>query len=97
MQKLIHKQGYGLIKVIIGVIRCGKSFLLFTLFYNYLTSNGVGENHIIEIVLDDRSNIALRNPDNMLNYVKGKIIDKEKYLNWMYENLMAINFVVQGV
>ncbi len=79
LQKLIHKQGNGLIKVITGVRRCGKSFLLFTLFHNYLVESGVDENHIIEIALDDRSNIALRNPDNMLNYVKGKIIDKERY------------------
>ncbi len=79
LQKLIHKQGNGLIKVITGVRRCGKSFLLFTLFHNYLVENGVNENHIIEIALDDRSNIALRNPDNMLNYVKDKIIDKERY------------------
>lgn len=79
LQKLIHKQGNGLIKVVTGVRRCGKSYLLFTLFHNYLLENGVDEKHIIEIALDDRTNIALRNPDNMLSYVKGKIIDKERY------------------
>ena len=62
-----------------GVRRCGKSFLLFNLFHNHLVSSGVDEDHIIEVALDDRSNKHLRDPDNMLSFVKGKIKDNEMY------------------
>ncbi len=79
LDKLIRKKHNGLIKVITGVRRCGKSYLLFTLFHNYLLDNGIDENHIIEVALDDRSNKELRDPDNMLRYVKEKIIDHEQY------------------
>lgn len=79
LNKLKRKENNGLIKVITGVRRCGKSFLLFNLFHNYLTQKGVDEDHIIEIALDDRSNKDLRDPDNMLKYVKGRITDKQTY------------------
>ncbi len=79
LNKLKRKENNGLIKVITGVRRCGKSFLLFNLFHNYLTQKGIDEDHIIEIALDDRSNKDLRDPDNMLKYVKGRITDKQTY------------------
>ena len=79
LNKLIGKEKNGLIKVVTGVRRCGKSYLLFNLFHEYLISNGVAESHIIGIALDDRSNKILRNPDNMLEYVKGKIKDDQTY------------------
>ncbi|OQC11956.1 MAG: hypothetical protein BWX72_02050 [Firmicutes bacterium ADurb.Bin080] len=79
LKKLINKQGNGLIKVVTGIRRCGKSYLLFTLYHNYLLSIGVDNQHIIEVALDDRSNILLRNPDNMLSYIKGRIKDKKDY------------------
>ena len=79
LSKLISRKHNGLIKVITGVRRCGKSFLLFNLFHNHLISSGVDENHIIEVALDDRSNKHLRDPDNMLSFVKGKIKDNEMY------------------
>lgn len=79
LQRLIRREKNGLIKVITGVRRCGKSYLLFNLFHNYLTEQGVDGDHIIEIALDDRSNKALRDPDNMLAYVKSKIVDGETY------------------
>jgi len=79
LNKLIGKEKNGLIKVITGVRRCGKSFLLFNLFHEYLISNGVTESHIIEIALDDRSNKGLRDPDKMLEYVKGRIKDDQTY------------------
>ena len=79
LSKLISRKHNGLIKVITGVRRCGKSFLLFNLFHNHLVSSGVDENHIIEVALDDRSNKHLRDPDNMLSFVKGKIKDNEMY------------------
>ncbi|MBQ3015585.1 MAG: ATP-binding protein [Clostridia bacterium] len=79
LNRLINKKGNGLIKVVTGIRRCGKSYLLFNLFHEHLLDEGVDESHIIEIALDDRTNIKLRNPDNMLEYVKGRITDKDMY------------------
>ena len=79
LDRLIRREKNGLIKIVTGVRRCGKSYLLFNLFHNYLLDKGVKEDHIIEIALDDRSNKELRDPDNMLNYVKERIVDKDTY------------------
>ena len=79
LNKLIRKQKNGLIKVVTGVRRCGKSYLLFHLFHDYLLRSGVSEDHIIEIALDDRSNKALRDPDAMLAYIKNGIQDGGDY------------------
>ena len=79
LDRLIRREKNGLIKIVTGVRRCGKSYLLFNLFHNYLLDEGVKEDHIIEIALDDRSNKELRDPDNMLNYVKERIVDKDTY------------------
>ncbi len=68
-----------MIKIVTGVRRCGKSYLLFNLFHNHLPEKGVAEDHIIEIALDDRSNKELRDPDNMLKYVKERIVDGDIY------------------
>ncbi|MBQ7474658.1 MAG: ATP-binding protein [Clostridia bacterium] len=79
LDRLIRREKNGLIKIVTGVRRCGKSYLLFNLFHNYLLEKGVKEDHIIEIALDDRSNKELRDPDNMLKYVKERIVDKDTY------------------
>lgn len=79
LNKLIRREKNGLIKVVTGIRRCGKSYLLFTLFHNYLLSKGVSEDHIIEIPLDDRRYKDLRNPDNILKYVDERIIDRNTY------------------
>lgn len=79
LNKLIRKKNNGLIKIVTGVRRCGKSYLLFNLFHNYLLEEGVDEEHIIEVALDDRSNKELRDPDSMLKFVKERIVDKETY------------------
>lgn len=75
LNQLIAGQGNGLVKIVTGGRRCGKSFLLFTLFHNYLIQHGVSESHIIEISLDDRKSKFLRNPDNLLDYIDAKIQD----------------------
>lgn len=72
-------EAYDLIKIVTGLRRCGKSFLLFNLFHQHLLSSGTDESHIIEIALDDISNEALREPFRMLEYVKSKIKDDNQY------------------
>lgn len=79
LERLIRKKKNGMIKVITGIRRCGKSYLLFDLFRAHLLSAGVREDHIIQVALDDRSNIALRDPDEMLKYIKHKIKDEGDY------------------
>lgn len=79
LDKLIRKKKNGLIKVVTGVRRCGKSYLLFRLFHDHLLGSGVPEDHIIEIALDDRSNKALRDPDAMLMFIKENVRDNGDY------------------
>lgn len=79
LNKLIRKKKNGLIKVVTGVRRCGKSYLLFHLFHDHLLDSGVPEDHIIEIALDDRSNKELRDPDAILKFIKDSIKDREDY------------------
>lgn len=79
LDRLIRREKNGLIKIVTGVRRCGKSYLLLNLFHNYLLDKGVKEDHIIEIALDDRSNKELRDPDNMLRFVKERIVDRDTY------------------
>lgn len=79
LNKLIRKKKNGLIKVVTGVRRCGKSYLLFRLFHDHLLDAGVPKDHIIEVALDDRSNKALRDPDATLQYVRENIRDKKDY------------------
>ena len=81
LQQLIDSKGNGLVKVITGIRRCGKSVLLSTLFHKHLVDAGVDEKQIIDIALDDRDNAELRNPDAFLSYVKGRIVKgKENYI-----------------
>lgn len=79
LNELIGWKHTDLIKIVTGIRRCGKSFLLFTLFHQHLLETGVDEEHIIEIALDDISNEELREPFKMLAYVKGCIKDKRQY------------------
>ena len=67
-----------MVKVITGIRRCGKSYLVFKIFYNYLTVNGVPEDHIIKIELDQRKNKEYRNPDKILDYINSLIMDEEQ-------------------
>lgn len=79
LNKLIRKEKNGLIKVVTGIRRCGKSYLLFKLFHDYLLEKGIPKDHIIEVALDDRSNKELRDPDKMLDFVKGQVKDNNTY------------------
>lgn len=73
LNQLIESQGNGLVKIVTGGRRCGKSFLLFNLFRNYLLDSGVSEDHIVGLSLDDRRSSPLRDPDKLLDYIDSKV------------------------
>ena len=79
LQQLIDRKHNGMIKIVTGIRRCGKSYLLFNLFYNHLKDNGNDENHIIKINLEDRRNAQLRNPDKLLNHIDSMVKDDKMY------------------
>ena len=78
LDKLIRKKENGLIKVITGIRRCGKSFLLFNIYHSYLNSIGVKDEQIIELALDDDANIMYRNPLELGKYIRSMIVDTNK-------------------
>ncbi len=92
LNRLIEAQNDGLIKIVTGIRRCGKSYLLNTLFYEYLINNNVAEDHIISAALDDSDNEHLLIPQNLSKFVKEKIIDKEKYYVILDEVQKCKNF-----
>ncbi len=92
LNKLIDAKNDGLIKVVTGIRRCGKSYLLNILFYNYLLENGVKEDHIIKVALDDSDNEDLLIPKNLSKYVKEKIVDKDVYYVILDEIQLVENF-----
>ena len=79
LNQLINKQNNGLVKIITGMRRCGKSFLLDPIFKEYLISEGVSENHIIKIDLDERRNKKYQDPDVLDEYIRSLIVDEETY------------------
>lgn len=92
MNRLIDAKNDGLIKVVTGIRRCGKSYLLNTLFYNHLLQEGIEEDHIIKIALDDSDNEDLLVPKNLSKFVKEKIIDKDIYYVILDEIQLVDNF-----
>lgn len=79
LQQLIDGKQNGLIKIITGIRRCGKSYLLFKLFTQYLLSSGVQDDHIIRIALDDIESKELRDPLLLYKHIKGRMVDEELY------------------
>lgn len=77
LEQLANRRENGLIKVITGIRRCGKSFLLFHLFYDYLLEEGVPEDHIITIALDDDLNVAYREPAELSEYIRSRVTNQE--------------------
>ena len=79
LNRLIESRHNNMIKIITGVRRCGKSYLLFNLFSDWLTKEGVDDAHIIKIDLENRRNRKLRNPDVLLEHIDSKMIDDKMY------------------
>lgn len=76
---LINRMNNGMIKVVTGIRRCGKSYLIFTIFKNYLKEQGIDESHIVTIELDQRKDKKYRDPDVILEYIESRIIDDEQF------------------
>ncbi|MBQ7780658.1 MAG: ATP-binding protein [Lachnospiraceae bacterium] len=79
LNDLINRMHNGMIKVVTGIRRSGKSYLLFTIFKNYLLEQGIDENHIVSIELDQRKDKKYRDPDAILDYIESRITDEEQY------------------
>ena len=92
LRKLLNSRHNGMIKVVTGMRRSGKSYLLFNLFANALHSEGITPDHIIKINLEDRRNNELRNPDNLLHYIDTLIIDEKMYYILLDEVQMVNEF-----
>ena len=92
LKRLIDRQNNGMIKIVTGLRRCGKSYLLFELFRQYLLDHGTPEDHIIPLALDIRSNERYRNPDVLLNYLEGKMTDSGMYFIMLDEVQMLEDF-----
>ena len=76
LDQLIAKKENGMIKVITGIRRCGKSYLLFDIYHQYLNSIGVDDSHIIGLALDDDENIRYRNPLELGAYIRSLLVDQ---------------------
>lgn len=92
LNDLILRMNNGLIKVITGLRRSGKSYLLFEIFKNYLLEQNIDEKHIISISLEQRKNRQYRNPDTILNYIESSILDEEQYYVFLDEVQMLDDF-----
>lgn len=92
LQELVSCRHNGLVKIITGIRRCGKSFLLFRLFRRFLEDNGVANDHIVEMAFDDYAFKEFRNPDKFYAYVKGRIIDDQPYYILLDEVQMLDEF-----
>ena len=91
LNKLIQRKNNGQIKVVTGIRRCGKSYLLFTLFADYLKQNGVDDEHIIEVALDDDLNEHLRDPHELSLYLRARITPNGQYYILLDEIQYAIS------
>lgn len=86
LDKLIKKENNGLIKVITWIRRCGKTYLLFNIFYNYLVSKVIQKDHIICLALDETPNIKYRSPILLDEYIRSKIVDDKQYYVFTWWN-----------
>lgn len=92
LNKIIQRKHNRLVKIITGIRRCGKSYLLFNLFYDHLIQSGVNGDHIIKIALDDWANKEFRDPERLYGYVKSSIRDEKMYYILLDEVQLITHF-----
>ena len=92
LDELISLRGNGMIKIVTGMRRCGKSYLLFELFASWLRHNDVADDHLIMVNLEDYENREMRNPDKLYSYVKSRIVDDSLYYIMLDEIQMLPQF-----
>ena len=92
LHDLLNRMHNGMIKVVTGIRRCGKSYLIFNIFKNYLIGQGVLESHIITVELDQRKDRKYRNPDTLLDFIEDSITDQEPYYILLDEVQMLEEF-----
>lgn len=92
LNELISLRHNGMIKVITGMRRCGKSYLLFEIFTSYLKNNGIDSDHIIKVDLEDYKNRTMRDPDRLYLYVESRIIDDKMHYILLDEVQMLDHF-----
>ena len=92
LNQLVAGQGNGLIKIVTGIRRCGKSYLLFKLFHDYLISKGIKEDHIVRVALDDLMNEELREPHALLRHIWERIQAEGMYYVLLDEIQLVPNF-----
>ena len=92
LKKLIDSKHNGMIKVVTGIRRSGKSYLLFNLFCQHLKEEGIAADHIIKVDLEDRRNKALRDPDALLNYIDSRMTDQQMYYILLDEVQHVVDF-----
>ena len=93
LSELISKKENGMIKVITGIRRCGKSYLLFNIYHEYLKSIGVEDGQIIELALDDDENIRYRNPIELGEYIRSLLVDKDKMYYIFLDEIQKVKTV----
>lgn len=79
LNRLVSSKHNGMIKIITGIRRCGKSYLLFELFCNHLGESGISKDHIVKIDLEDRHNKELRDPDALMAYIDSRLVDENMH------------------
>lgn len=92
LNELVSLRNNGMIKIVTGMRRCGKSYLLFEIFTSYLKKSGVKEDHIISVDLEDFKNRAMRNPENLYAYVESRITNNDMYYILLDEIQMLNEF-----
>ena len=99
LDKLISQKDKDIVKVITGIRRCGKSVLLFDIYYDYLLSVGVKKENVIKINLETKKNVSLRNADTLYNTIVNQIVNDERYYIFIDEIQMVDGFedVVNGL
>lgn len=93
LKQLKAARGNGLIKIVTGLRRCGKSYLLFNIFHDWLISEGVKDDHIIEIALDDMANRHLRKGEALLSHVRSSLVDNQMHYIILDEVQIVDGFV----